>query len=89
MESTTIEISGPKLTDHFSPEEIEQLKSEIVLVGVPVRFLHEGHNLNIVTGALMPRGANVIYQTFYWRLTRDTAARIAEKLGVRAEFSAV
>ncbi len=87
MSTSTLAATGPKLANCFSPAEIEKIKAEFVQVGVPVRFLDKGRNLNIVTGELMPKGVNVIYQTVYWRLTRETANKIATKLGVRAVFS--
>ncbi len=86
MSISTLAATGPKLAEIFSPAEIEEIKAEFVLVGVPVRFLHNGRNLNIVTGELMPKGVNVLYQTVYWRLTRETANKIATRRGVRAVF---
>jgi hypothetical protein len=87
MSTSTVAAIGPKLADFFSPAELEEIKAEFVQVGVPVRFLDNGRNLNIATGELMPKGVNVIYQTVYWQLARETANKIATRLGVRAVFS--
>lgn len=89
MAETITEQLGPRLTDAFSAEEITALKAEMVpsSVASPVRFLHDGRNLNIQSGRLMQRGTNVIYQTVYWNFTRATAEKIASALHVKAVFS--
>lgn len=88
MESARSHL-GPKLADVFSRDEIEALKNEMVpsAAASPVRFLHDGQNLNILSGRLMQRGTNVIYQIVYWNFTRTTAEKIAAALRVRAVFS--
>lgn len=69
--------------------EIEEITKEMVpfTEGVPVRFMHEGRNFNVTTGHLQKKGINVIHQTFYWRFTRETAKKIAELTGTKADFS--
>jgi hypothetical protein len=84
MSAVFSNMLGPKLSDRFSPAEIEMLKSEIVQAGEPVRFLRDGQYLNIVTGESVPTSANHLT---YGRLTRETAQKIADRLGVRAEFN--
>ena len=84
MSIVVLNMTGPKLSDHFSPAEIEILKAEIVQAGEPVRFLHAGRYLNIVTGELLPTNTNYIA---YGRLTRTTAQQIADRLGVCAVFN--
>ena len=74
---------GPKLTT----EQTDEIRGELIKEGVPVRFLHNGRNLSIVSGALQPKGINVMYQVVYWHFTRETANKIARWLGCRAVFS--
>jgi hypothetical protein len=74
---------GPHLTE----EQIVRYKSALVKGGVPVRFLHNGGALNIISGHVQPRGINVIHQCVYWNFTRETAQEIAKLLDVRAVFS--
>lgn len=84
MSIVALNMTGPKLSDNFSPAEIEILKAEIVHAGEPVRFLRDGQYINIVTGEVMPTSVNHLT---YGRLTRETAQKIADRLGVRAEFN--
>ena len=74
---------GPRLTE----EQIAHYQAALVNPGIPVRFLHNGGALNIITGQVQPRGINVIYQRVYWNFSRETASEIAKILGVRAVFS--
>lgn len=89
MSNQDITEVGPKLSDAFTPEEIEAIKAEMVPYdqATVVRFLHNGQNLTIQTGRLMAKGINVIHQTVYWNFTRETAKRIAAALKVTAVFS--
>jgi hypothetical protein len=86
MGNIAIEEFGPKVSDFFSPQEIEALKAEQVPSGVPVRFLYQGRNLNISNGRLMTKGVNIIYQVVYWNFLRETSKKIAQALGVEAIF---
>ena len=74
---------GPRLTE----DQVAHFKAALVKPGIPVRFLHKGGALNIITGNVQPRGINVIYQQFYWNFARETALEIAKLLNVRAVFS--
>lgn len=74
---------GPSLNEN----QIAHFKAALVNPGVPVRFLHNGGALNIMTGHVQPRGINVIYQRVYWNFSRETALEIAKLLNVRAVFS--
>jgi hypothetical protein len=75
--------SGPRLTE----DQVAHFKSALVKPGTPVRFLHNGGALNIITGHVQPRGINVIYQQVYWNFARETALEIARLLNVSAVFS--
>lgn len=74
---------GPKL----SKEQIAEVKDEMTLTGDPVRFLHNGQCLNIVTGELMKKGINIMHQIVYWNFDKETSRKIASWLGVKAVFS--
>ena len=72
----------PKLTK----SQIEEVKSEMVEHGVPVRFMYNGCSLIITTGETTEKYINVIHQQFYWRFTKETSKKIAKWLGVKAVF---
>lgn len=74
---------GPTLTD----SQIEKYKGMMVSKGIPVRFLHNGQALDIISGELFSKGSNVIYHPMYWKFTKETAQEIADELGVKAVFS--
>ncbi|MGO9014668.1 MAG: hypothetical protein ACLQF0_06775 [Dissulfurispiraceae bacterium] len=74
---------NPKLTN----DQMEEVKKEMVSNGIPVRFLHQGCCLDIITGHLQKKGINIIHQRHYWTFTRETSLKIAKWLGVAAEFS--
>jgi hypothetical protein len=80
---------GPKLLDVFTPEQIEQLRTEMVPCSQAeiVRFLLNGQALSIETGHLQPKGINIIHQVHYWNFTKATAEKIAHALCVKAVFS--
>ena len=84
-----METLGPKLSDAYSPEQIEALRAEMVPYSqaTPVRFQHHGQTLSIHSGQLQPRGINVIHQNVYWNFTEGTAKKIAAALNVNAVFS--
>ena len=69
----------------IDPEIVEGWKKRIVPEGTPVRFLHQGKALDILTGEL--HGGNIIYQPVYWDFPPDLARNIADTLGVKAVFS--
>lgn len=73
--------------DKLTPDQVKEVKAEMVKNGVPVRFMKNGASLNIVTGETTSKGANIMYQVVYWNFTRETAKKIAGWLGVRTEFS--
>jgi hypothetical protein len=75
------------LGPHLTEAQIAAVREEVIREGVPVRFLHDGQNLNIVTGELLPRGTNVLHQMVYWGFPRSTSKKIAKWLGVKAVFS--
>ena len=55
--------------------------------GDPVRFMHAGRSVNIVTGEYASeRGANVMYHLVYWKFDRETARIIAGMTGTRPAF---
>ena len=80
---------GPKLSDVYSSEQIEALRTEMVPFSqaTPVRFQHHGQTLSIQSGHLQPRGINVIHQTVYWNFTKETAKKVAVALNVKLVFS--
>jgi hypothetical protein len=71
---------------NLTPEQIAEIKQEMVAKGEPVRFLHEGQNLNISSGRLLPKGTLVMHQIVYWNFSTETAKKIARYLGVKAVF---
>jgi hypothetical protein len=77
---------GPKVSDVFSAEEINSLKTCQTQNGVQARFFYKGRTLNISTGRLAPKGTCVIVQFVYWNFDRTTAQRIAQALHVDVEF---
>ena len=79
-------VKGKTAAAKLSPEQISEIKGEMVKNGVPVRFMKGGGSLNIETGKTTPRGANVMHQIVYWNFTKETAKKIADWLGARASF---
>ena len=73
----------PKLTK----SQIEEIKSEMVEHGVPVRFMYNGCSLIITTGETTSRGCNIMNQQVYWNFTKETSKKIAKWLKVKAVFS--
>jgi hypothetical protein len=73
----------PKLTK----AQIKEVKKEVMPFGKPVRFMHNGCSLNIVTGVTCKKGINVMHQIVYWNFSRETSNKIARWLGVKAVFS--
>lgn len=71
----------------LSESQLEEVRSELIQEGVPVRFLVDGQNLNVITGELMAKGVNIINQLVYWNFTRPTARKVAVWLGCKAVFS--
>ena len=71
----------------LTPEQLKEIKGELVKNGVPVRFMRGGGSLNIVTGEATKRGTNVMHQIVYWNFTKETAKKVAAWLGVKAVFS--
>jgi hypothetical protein len=71
----------------LTPEQIEEVKREMIPNGVPVRFLINGCATNIVTGEQSPKGTNVIHHVVYWAFTRETAKKIADWIGAKPVFS--
>jgi len=67
--------------------QTEEIMQEMIENGVPVRFMHDGCSLNLLTGETIKRGTNVMNQIVYWNFSRKTAQKIAGWLGVRAAFS--
>lgn len=75
------------MTTRLTPEQIAEIKSEMIASGPPVRFQVAGQTVDICTGQLQPRGINVIHQIHYWRFTKDTTLKIARWLGASPVFS--
>ena len=75
-------IEGPKLT----PEQLAEIKKEMIKTGHPVRFLYNGQALDITTGNLASKGSNVMYHPVYWNFTKETSKKIANWLGVKPAF---
>lgn len=72
----------------LTPEQEAEVKSEMVLSGLPVRFMIDGQSVHLTTGERDKKGINVIYQHFYWNFTKDTAKKIAGWIGAKAVFDA-
>lgn len=71
----------------LNEEQVQEARSEMIRDGVPVRFLLDGRNLDIITGDLQPKGTNVIHQIVYWNFSRETSKKIAAWLGCTVIFS--
>lgn len=78
-----MENIGTKLTT----EQKAEVKKEMVMQGVPVRFMHEGSCVIINTGHKMKKGINVMHQQVYWNFSKKTSLKIAKWLRVKAVFS--
>lgn len=76
-----------EVSPRLNQEQIDELRTELVNDGVPVRFLYNGQALDIISGELSPKGSNVMHHPVYWKFTMDTAKKIAGWLGVKAVFS--
>ena len=70
----------------MTPEQIAEVKAEMVANGLPVRFLVNGRALNLSTGELQQKGINVIHQMCYWNFTRETSKKIAKWLNATPIF---
>lgn len=71
----------------LTPEQIAEIRAEMVPQGIPVRFQQAGRTLDISTGHLQPKGINVIHQIHYWKFTKETSLKIAQWLGAKAVFA--
>ena len=70
----------------LTQKQIHKFSLRLTNDGWPVRFLHNGCALNIITGDLCISGSNIFYHPVYWRFDKDTAREIADFLGVKAVF---
>lgn len=70
----------------ISQEEIEEIRKELVDSGIPVRFLHNGSAVNIISGEIMPKNTNVMYHPVYWNFSKETSVKIAKWLGLKPCF---
>lgn len=77
---------GKTAASKLTPEQIAEVKKEMVSKGVPVRFMSGGGSLDIVSGKVSAKGTNVMHQIVYWNFTKETAKKIAQWLGARASF---
>jgi len=68
---------GPCLTK----EQADEVRSEMIGNGVPVRFLYKGCNLSIQSGNTLRKGVNVMHQVVYWNFTNETIDKIEGYLG--------
>ena len=68
---------------HFMSIKLSSSDSRVAIA----RFLHDGRNVNIVTGQKMKKGTNVINQYCYWNWTREDILAIAKLTGTKAVFS--
>lgn len=71
----------------LTPEEIAEIKLEMVQKGRPVRFQDGGQTISITTGEKQPKGINVIHQIHYWNFTEETSKKIAALTGTKPVFS--
>ena len=71
----------------LTKEQIHEVKSEMVKIGVPVRFISNGQCINIETGELSQKNTNIINQTVYWNFTRETSIKVAKYLKSKYVFS--
>lgn len=71
----------------LTKEQLSEVKSELVKIGVPVRFVKNGQCLDIETGELSKKGTNIINQKVYWNFNRETSIKIAKYLKSKYVFS--
>jgi len=71
----------------LTKDQEDEVRGEMVKNGTPVRFMSRGGSLNILTGDVTRKGANVMHQTVYWNFNKATAKKIAKWLGARVAFS--
>ena len=65
----------------LSPEDLDYFRGMQVQQGVPVRFLHAGCAVDVVTGQKQPQGIPAHHQIHYWNFDRETAQQIAKVTG--------
>jgi hypothetical protein len=71
----------------MTPEQVQEVKNEMVPQGIPVRFQIDGATVaNLTTGQMHRKGINVIHQTVYWSFTKETAKKIAGWIGAKPIF---
>jgi len=75
------------MANTLTPEQIDEIRAEMVPNGTPVRFQIGGQTLDISTGRLQPKGINVIHQIHYWKFTKDTSEKIAKWVGAKPIYS--
>lgn len=71
-------LNGDELT-HFRSMQIQN--------GVPVRFVHHGSAVDIVSGQKQATGLPNHLQIHYWNFSRETAQEIAKATGTLPVFS--
>jgi hypothetical protein len=62
------------------------MKMEDSVVGVPVRFLHEGCAVNVITGEKSSKGSNIIHHMVYWNFPKEVSWEIAHLTGTKPVF---
>ncbi len=60
--------------------------AEDSILGIPVRFIHDGCAVNIITGDRNSKGCNVMYQKVYWNFPKEVAKEIALLTGTKPVF---
>lgn len=74
------------MTTALSPEQIAEIRDELVPNGTPVRFQIGGQTLDICTGRLQRKGINVIHQIHYWKFSKNTSEKISQWLGGKTDL---
>lgn len=71
----------------LTDEQKKEIQGEVVPMdeGIPVRFVDDRKTYNITTGEYT-HDCNIIYATFYWIFTKETALKVAKYTGTKAVF---
>ena len=70
----------------LSDEQLEVYRNAQVHSGVPVRFLHAGRAVDIVSGQTQDPKTPEHCQIRYWNFDRETAQQIAQATGTQPRF---
>lgn len=71
----------------LNEDELAHFRNMQVQNGAPVRFLHHGGAVDIVSGQKQAQGLPDHFQIHYWNFSRETAQQIAKATGTIPVFA--